>query len=271
MPRLGDCHSESQWWQAHIRVRSSNTCGVEFPVVVAEKEPWIRLSANFPKTKRNQDFLLEGQEMSDVQDLTPQLALALTRKQDLPTNHQWSAPFPRDGHFFVAAKFKQSSETSHWDQALNIKMASWSEYEDIRSLLQDSLTHHPFTSHSSVFHAALRTKPSLLSHVPIHHIPMFQPHAQLTFHQRAPAPTSSPVLAHTLSAAWESGTIVRKGSHGSLSLDYEPERCCGKSFIPSSHCIFTLPDKALYLLADELTNLPGRSDQEVLPHKVSYI
>ena len=61
----------------------------------------MRLSANFPETKRNQDFLLEAQETSDVQDLTPQLALARARKQDLPTNHRWSAPFPGDGHFFL--------------------------------------------------------------------------------------------------------------------------------------------------------------------------
>ena len=39
---------------------------VEFPVAPAEMEPQMCLSANFPKTKRNQDFLLEAQEASDA-------------------------------------------------------------------------------------------------------------------------------------------------------------------------------------------------------------
>lgn len=56
---------------AQIRGRSGNT-GVEFPVALAEKEPWMCLSANFPQTKRNQDFLLEARETSDVQDHTTQ-------------------------------------------------------------------------------------------------------------------------------------------------------------------------------------------------------
>lgn len=62
-----------------------------------------------------------------------------------------------------------------------------------------------------------------------------------------------------------------KGSHGYLSLDYTPLRCCGKSFIPSSYCILTLSDKVLSLLANELTHLPGSPDQEVLLHKVRHI
>lgn len=66
---------------AQIRGRSSNT-GVEFPVAMTEKEPWMCLSANFPQTKRNQDFLLEAQETSDVQHLTiqPQTGLSTDGK-----------------------------------------------------------------------------------------------------------------------------------------------------------------------------------------------
>lgn len=178
------------------------------------------------------------------------------------------SPIPWGWTLFFAAKFKQSSETSHWAQALNIKMASWGHRFSSTEFFNISPLYLTLLSVS----CGLQDKTqSLLSHVPTHHTPIFQPHAQLMFHERTSAHTSSPVLAHTLSAAWERVTIVRKGSHGYLSLDYEPDRCCGKSFTPSSHCVHTLSHKALNLLADELTDLPGSSDQEVLSHKVRYI
>lgn len=73
------------------------------------------LSANFPQTKRNQDFLLEAKEASDVQDLTTQLQTGLSTGQKTGSDNKSSAggPAQADGHFSVAAKFKQSSETSH--------------------------------------------------------------------------------------------------------------------------------------------------------------
>lgn len=73
------------------------------------------LSANFPKTKRNQDFLLEAKEASDVQDLTTQLQTGLSTSQKTGSEDKSSvgSPAPEDGHFSGAAKFKQSSETSH--------------------------------------------------------------------------------------------------------------------------------------------------------------
>lgn len=66
------------------------------------------LSANFPETKRNQDFLLEAREVSDVQGLRtqPQAGLCLARKQDLQTNHQPSAPALGDGMLFCCCQIQ---------------------------------------------------------------------------------------------------------------------------------------------------------------------
>lgn len=71
----------------------------------------MRLSANFPKTKRNQDFLLEAQEVSGIQDLTLQLVLTLPENR-ICRQIIGTQPQSLGIDTSIAAKFKQSSETS---------------------------------------------------------------------------------------------------------------------------------------------------------------
>ena len=63
-------------------------------------------------------------------------------------------------HTSIVAKFQQSSETSYWAQALNMKMASWSEPEGIRSNLQNSLPYHPLPHTPQYSHSASRINPA---------------------------------------------------------------------------------------------------------------
>ena len=53
------------------------------------------LSANFPETKRNQDFLLEAQEASDVQDLTTQPQTGLSSGQKTGSANKFISSQPQ--------------------------------------------------------------------------------------------------------------------------------------------------------------------------------
>lgn len=164
------------------------------------------------------------QVMSKTSQPNLRLAFALLGKQDLPTNHQVGSG-PADGRFSFAAKSKQSSETSHWARALNIKMASWSNWAYEHMFCSTEFSTMSFsTSFSSVFHAACRTKPGLLTCAPTRHIPMFQPCAQLAFLQRALGSHVSPCFAHPSSCHLGENSDS-KSCHGYRSLDYVLDRC----------------------------------------------
>lgn len=63
------------------------------------------LSANFPQTKRNQDFLLEAKEASDVQDLTSQLQTGLSAGQKTGSDKSSAGgPAQADGTFLRLPK-----------------------------------------------------------------------------------------------------------------------------------------------------------------------
>lgn len=120
--------------------------------------------------------------------------LSTARKQDLPTNHCGSAPFPGGWTLLLlpnsnkALRQALSSSSKHKNG-----FVVWGWRHMFYSI--EFSTMSSFTSHSSIFRAISRTKPSLLSGVaPTHaHVP------QCTFLQRAPAHTSSSVHEHILS------------------------------------------------------------------------
>lgn len=82
--------------------RGSNTCGVQFPGALAEEGLCVCLSANIPQTKRDQDFLLEAQEASDLQDLTtqPQTGLSTGQKTGFASKSLAVGPRPCGGTLF---------------------------------------------------------------------------------------------------------------------------------------------------------------------------
>ena len=133
-----------------------------FPWHQRKRSPECVCQQTSPKQKetRISCWRPKQQVMSRTSQPNLRLASALARKQDLPTNYQWSAPGPGDTHFSIVAKFQQSSETSYWAQALNMKMASWSEPEGIHSTLQNSLPYHPLPHTPQYSHSASRINPA---------------------------------------------------------------------------------------------------------------
>lgn len=214
-------------WRTHIRGRSTTLVVWNFLWHRRKRSCASVCQQTSPKQKETRISCWRSKKwlMSRTSQLNLTLASALARKQDLLTNHRRIAPAPVDGHFFAAAKFKRSSETSHWTLPLNMKMASWSispsghmfHFTEFSTMLSSTLCF-------STFQAAFRTKPSLLTCVSTDHIIMFQPHTQVAF---LPKALGSHVFlgscTHSFCHLGENNDS--KGSHCYLSHDYVPDRC----------------------------------------------
>lgn len=110
----------------------------------AEKELCICLSANFPQTKRNQDFLLEVQEVNNVQDLTtqPYTDLSTGQKTGSANKSSVDSPSPCGWTFFCCCQI----QTKLRDQSLS----SSSKYENGFTIHLTQWTYVPF--HSILYH-----------------------------------------------------------------------------------------------------------------------
>lgn len=98
--------------------------------------------SKLPQNKKEPGFPVGGPRSEWCPGPHTPTGLNTDRKQDLPTNHRYSAPVPGDRHF-CCCQIQTKLRNKHWAQALNIKMASGSEPQDIHSVLQNSLPCHP--------------------------------------------------------------------------------------------------------------------------------
>lgn len=139
---------------------------VEFPVAPAETEPWMCLSANFPKTKRNQDFLLEAQEASDVQDLTTQPQTGLSSGQKTGSANKSLAVSPRPWGCILfnccqiptKLRDKSLSSSSKYENGFMIWACGHTFYSTEFSFMSS------YTTYPSVFPFSLWDKPSHQTH-----------------------------------------------------------------------------------------------------------
>lgn len=224
--------------------------------------------SKLPRNKKEPGFPVGGPRSEWRPGPHTLTGLSTARKQDLPTNHRGSAPFPGGWTLLLlpnSSKALRQALSSSSKHKNGFVVWGWRPM----FYTTEFSTMSSFTSYSSIFCAIFRTKPSLLSCVASTHahVP-----ARCTMHVPPKGPSS-----HIIPCSWtypfcclEKGNNY-KNSHGYFFLDYAPDKCCGRSFIPSSYYILTLSDNALSLLADELTCLPGSPDQDVLLHKVRHI
>lgn len=129
--------------------------------------------------------------------------LSTARKQDLPTNHRGSAPFPGGWTLLLlpnsnkALRQALSSSSKHKN---GFVVWGWSHM----FYSTEFSTMSSFTSHSSIFRAISRTKPSLLSCV-APHMPMFHN----AHSSKGLQLTHDPLFMNIPSAAWKMVTIIR--------------------------------------------------------------
>lgn len=91
------------------------------------------LSANFPQTKRNQDFLLEVQEVNDVQDVTtpPQIGLSTGQKTGSANKSSAVGPSPCGWTLFCCCQIQTKlrdrslSSSSKYKNGFTIHLTLW--------------------------------------------------------------------------------------------------------------------------------------------------
>lgn len=126
------------------------TLGAEAATLVVWNFPWHWRKSSHeyvcqqtsPKQKESRISCWRPKErvMSRTSQFNLKLALALSRKQDLPTNHQGSA-CPLGLNTLLLLPNSNNLETSHWTQALNIKTASWPEVGNLDRILYHVIQH----------------------------------------------------------------------------------------------------------------------------------
>ena len=206
------------------------------------------LSANFPKTKRNQDFLLEAQEASDVQDLTTQPQTGLSSGQKTGSANKLAVgPRPWGCTLFYYCQIptklrdKSLSSSSKYENGFMIWACGHTFYSTEFSSMSSS------TAYPSVFPFSLQDKPSQQTHT-LHHM-----HNSHYF--KGPELRHLPVLTTSsccldgnnnskgrqiicLLTVHQTGTVVRVPHHLTLSSPH-PERpwFCWLVNSPGAHMI----------------------------------
>lgn len=142
--------------------------------------------SKLPRNKKEPGFPVGGPRSEWCPGPHTLTGLSTARKQDLPTNHCGSAPFP-GGWTLLLLPNSNKALRQALSSSLNIKMASCSEVEDICSILQNSLPcyplpHTPYSvqspgqnpvschvwpPHMPMFHNAHSSKGPQLTHHPL--------------------------------------------------------------------------------------------------------
>lgn len=128
------------------------------------------LSANFPETERNQDFLLEAQEVNDVQ---PQTVLSSGPKTGSSNKSSEVSPRPWGCVLFSCCHIQTKLSDKSLSSSSNIKMAFFLACGHTL-YSTEFFTALPTTSYLSIFCATFRITPGSC-HIPTSNILIHQP------------------------------------------------------------------------------------------------